>query len=842
MRQNLSPAIAWVVLAMAFVTGCKREPSAGPGNSPPRPVDPPGYFQTPYQEESQFIIEAVVSDLAEQMYYAASHQLPDPKIFQVTSVEKLGSPLDAPVYELQIRLDAKRGTLNSEVNVNGPIWSPSVYQDVAKTLAQQVGLTASNQEASLDTSLLSKLTDDSPITIEQQNEDLSGSLESDFKNPALHEEAAELLGAFLLRDHSGYFYEIRSPLCRMTAHLAMAQFLNGTNSYGINGKMAEATLLTLINDETAALDELKAIGTNDATVAPMVRALWTRNTGDYRLLGQMNNLTPKESVEWFSAMADYLSDALAWPKLNDVQQRTIGYVRIANQGDFSVEMGHQLLAVSLSLELQEIENIYQMTHHKRLTRDTLISALNELPERCFTTESDGAVHVDIIGWGQWADFLQRHLCHAVQSNFDFLQNKWGVPDDAKTFASKCNQNFSGLRLYPFVERFNCIDVDSYHKSVDDGFKVTVTTPQLTPAECWNWMCYTVDFAPLYHPNPNPHINEWHHHNPPPGTVYDLSPRLNHPSLIGRPDALAYFEKLHDLAPYDFRIIDFILKKEYNDHPNYDQAMGLYRGLLPYNIIAIETVADTVRDQPEQYEKLMLHAAQLDPICNYLLGDYEPNRHEEDKAAEYYVKSCDADPDSVRVASYAPWRVKYYLKKGDMKKAKEIADYAGEVYSNDGLQAEGIFFEMTSNYNEAFNWFRKIEDHYDESGPLMSFCLRYKALTGDTRFDAELKKRMDELFPQGIEKVSLADFQGPPADGVLIREQTDLLTSAGLRKGDVIVALGGERTRTFAQYTCLRDSLSDPVMDLIVWQGGAYHEIKTSPPNHHFGGDFRDYHP
>jgi hypothetical protein len=39
---------------------------------------------------------------------------------------------------------------------------------------------------------------------------------------------------------------------------------------------------------------------------------------------------------------------------------------------------------------------------------------------------------------------------------------------------------------------------------------------------------------------------------------------------------------------------------------------------------------------------------------------------------------------------------------------------------------------------------------------------------------------------------------------------------------------------------VRDALTEPELDLIVWQGSAYHEIKASPPNHKFGVDFRDY--
>lgn len=376
----------------------------------------------------------------------------------------------------------------------------------------------------------------------------------------------------------------------MTAHLTMARFLSGTNSYGVNGQMAEATLLTLIGDEAPALERLNAIGTNEDAVVAMVRALRTRNTGDYRSSGEAGGHTRIESVEWFSALSDYVATPVAWPKLSDEQQQTIDFVRVANQESYSVEIGHQLLRVSIPLEIEEIQSVYELSHHEKLTRRGLVKVLNEMPEHGFTMEPGGAVHVRIIGWGQWAMFFQRHLCHAVQQNFYFMQHKWAVHDDAKEFAARCGREFGGLRLYPFVRRFNCTDVESYHKSVDDGLKVTAATPQLVPAQCWNYLWFRVSFAEWYHPNPNLRLNEWHNHNPPPGTVYDLNPRLNQPSLINRPDAVTYFEKLHELAPYDCRIANFLLAKKYTNCPTYDQAMALYGAMLPYSVFALRTVA------------------------------------------------------------------------------------------------------------------------------------------------------------------------------------------------------------------------------------------------------------
>jgi hypothetical protein len=124
--------------------------------------------------------------------------------------------------------------------------------------------------------------------------------------------------------------------------------------------------------------------------------------------------------------------------------------------------------------------------------------------------------------------------------------------------------------------------------------------------------------------------------------------------------------------------------------------------------------------------------------------------------------------------------------------------------------------------------------------VLEFCIRYKRQTDDQHFDPEVQRRIRKLFPQGIEKVALRDFHGPPADGVLIRQENALLKAAGLKKGDVIVAVYGVRVHNLLQYAYGRELKQTPEMDLIVWQGDAYRAFKPSPPRHLFGLDFGDY--
>ncbi len=379
-------------LAASLSTGCKPSGTAAQTKSA-------GYFKTDFQDESQFIVKNIVADLAEQIYYAKFHRLPAASQFEVSATETLDSAFAAPTYELQINLDDKLRGLKIKLKVNGPLWSPEVYDGVAKTLASAVGLATGAMDSSGDTALLHKLADGTAVALEKENQRLSSELENNFVNPALHEQAAVLLGAFTLREHSGDFYEIRSPLCRITAHLAMARYLGGGNLSTINGSMAEAMLLTLMNNQAAALVKLNDFKTNDVVVAGWVRALHARNTGDYRPLDKLGGLSGVECAEWFYALDRSANTDIAWSKLSDVQKQIPDFVRIANDGGYSVGAGHELLAVSLPLEFEEIDSVYQLSRQKKMKKVDLVPALNQMPDRCFSLGADGQMGAHIIGWG-----------------------------------------------------------------------------------------------------------------------------------------------------------------------------------------------------------------------------------------------------------------------------------------------------------------------------------------------------------------------------------------------------------------------------------------------------------
>jgi hypothetical protein len=591
--------------------GCKRDDAATDSapQKPPQTADS-AYFKTPFQNESQFVIETITADIAEMVYFARNHRLPDPKLFSIHAEESGGAP-DAPAYSVAVKLDA-RPLLKTTLTVSDPIWSERVYARVAATIAQEVGVKSPASSQISDTRIIDSLTDGLPTTIEKENLELSQRLQKDFLNPALHEQAAALLGAFALRENSGQFYDIRLPLCRMTAHLTLARFLAGSHPPGVNGQLANCMLLTLMNNQVAALDELKKLDTKDRVVATWVRVLQAYASRDFRLLNFSEAAAGIERVAWFWAYSSVNSRAMAWEKAGEQVAGIPDYSRIAAAMGYSVQMGNVMLQTWLPLEYAEIGNIYELSHGRQLDKKELVAALNAAPDRCFKPEDKDAPEIKVIGWGLWALQLQHHFCQAIATDYASLQRKLGVREEARQFAKKCEADFGGLRFYAFVRRLVSADAASYRKSTDEGWAFFTEFPHLTPIKWPDYLCGKVSFAPLYLPIPNPHCNEWTSHNPLPGTAYDADARLDCPSFTGGSGGRQQVMKVHAMAPYDIEIDRYIGRTYYTTNWTHEAAMATFGPLQPYSAVAGACIADSLTEQPEQYEKTMLHVAELDP--------------------------------------------------------------------------------------------------------------------------------------------------------------------------------------------------------------------------------------
>jgi tetratricopeptide (TPR) repeat protein len=817
-------------MASLFI-GCKRSENPATPSQTSSSQDRGGYFKTSFQDESQFVVENIVTDIAEMLYFARNHALPD-KPVTVDAREAGGNP-DSPVYDLTIQL-GNSPAVQTKLNISGPIWSEAVYAEVTSAMAKSLGLQSPSSVPGNDVTMLEHLTDGLAETIAREDLQLSSDLEDDFANPTLHEQAAALLGAFALRENSGVFYDIRLPLCRMTAHLALARFLSGDHPPGIVGRVADCMLLSEMNNQVAAVEQIEHLDTTQKPVAMWARVLRARDTLDFRPLDEAPNASGLEQVARFAAFSASNNRGVAWKKAGEAVQNQPDFCRIAGAQGYSVEMGNVMLQIWLALEIGEIREVYKLMHGQELKKEDLAAALNSDPDRCFVPGAKGAPRVRVVGWGLWAVQLQHHLCLAVTTDFHSLKNKLGLPEDSWNFAKECDEQFGHLRFYDFVRRLDCTNTATYHQSTDDGWAFTVKYPHLTPLAWMDYLCGRVSFAPRYLPIPNPHCNEWTSHNPLPGTAYDVDARLDFPSFTGdgKGDIKKVF-KAHDMAPYDLGLCKYI-GRWYGTNWTYENANSTFGRLQPYSSLAAACIADSKANEPEQYEKLMATAVKWDPSYYMTLAQYQWERGRTNEAMKSYEQEEQVDPDAVGLANLAPRRVRYYLATGQKEKAKQTADFGAQVYSAGGLESEALYLENTGDLAEAYEWYSKIDERYNDADYLLYFCCRHVGSSGNAGLDKRIGGRLQSWYNER-QKVSLNDLSGPPADGVTLTNAGPLLEKLSIKNGDIVVAARGIRVHNMTQLWFARDMDRAPTLKIIYWDGNNYREATATLNAEHLLG-------
>jgi hypothetical protein len=183
-------------------------------------------------------------------------------------------------------------------------------------------------------------------------------------------------------------------------------------------------------------------------------------------------------------------------------------------------------------------------------------------------------------------------------------------------------------------------------------------------------------------------------------------------------------------------------------------------------------------------------------------------------------------------------VEYYLIEGRGEEAEKIAREVGETHSATGLATMALFLEKTERPSEAEAYYQKVEERYKRGMDLTAFYDRHK--DKNPVYARAAATRLAKLFPQGRAQVQLPDFSGTPDGGAMISSTSTLVQRVGLKRGDVVVGIEGQRVHTADQYTYLRDQAPDQPMTLIVWSGMNYREVQVDVPNRRLNCDLQDF--
>ena len=796
-------------------------------SSPPRPRRKrPPVFQGAWQDESQYIITTISSDIAEMMYFAAQHKGLGPDFLVKVSRAK-------GRYQLRANLGSL-GQVQCALVLDRAIWDPSLYQPWCQALAQQLKPFPPQHPVHDSDALIQKLTDPRPQVLASVDAQLSKSGLDQMGNPEWHDQAALLLGAQALREAPGLFFQIRHELCRLTSHLAMANFLRGSASPSVCHQLAQATMICLYGKENQTdmiLQKVSDVGPPGA----WKRAIQMRLTGDYRIGRGVSRPTLLEERERFQADYSTRSCGLAWksrPSLPEWQDladwtRLANTTRINHNDTPGVNIGHQLLERGVLSELKEMSQVWAGEGWGLLQPAQREAFLNARPQRCVTGPS-AKPQLQVLGRGLWGAFLQRHLCHTIYSDYQFLDSQLAVPQAAAQYRQQADKLASKLRLYPFAIRQMVESEQEYRPNQEACIRVIRSHPEVVPAGVWNWLCYETDFGDPYIPGGGC-INEWHFENPLPGTTYDLNPRMNHPSFINRSDLLDQVKRMQTESPHNAVLYAHLLRllKEKGEQLSKQDLLKILGPMVDYNSDAVFRVATEAPLTYAERAQWMERAAHLNPryyfhIINtyHELGD--PKRFE-----SAFVSWMEADPDSVELANQSHEMIELWERTGRKSQATALADLAAESYSCRGLWAKADLLESRGQVEEALALYQRAAERYEVTGPVLG-CLK-RAADKNPRYQSRLRDRVARL-PGGLKPYRQPVDGAPPQLGLVANVAVD----GSLEKGDIIVAVRGYSVESSDQYLEIRDMEVFQPFDIVIYSHGKYRKSGPYPPRHRFG--------
>lgn len=720
------------------------------------------------------------------------------------------------------------------------VWNPETYLGWAKLMLPTPDAALSNQTAE---GLLTKLLSPGIEVYLGENRRISDFLQAHPGSPEGYLQAAILSGAIAFNDHSGKFRDIRPALNRMTAFLAAAEAL-GASKDSPEMKIAEAMRLTLCGQQTAALAvNLPAQG----KLADWREIIRLRNTMDWRSGRSAAEMgSPALKHEYFRALTFAVNEMAGMEFLKALPQEHLDleYCRIANETDLSVSGGHVFSKPVLKPELQEIAVTAKSFGVEPEENSTeWIRQYLDTPEGSpVAGMDDGSLVINVAGRNLLAGYQQRNLMQSLNVLYAFLNDSWGVKDGATEVKGFVTGQLPSLRYKPFLERAIERDPQRYEALNEPLRTIIRDQPEMVTPCLWASLRRDEDGNEVRTSVPDFH--RWYRPEIPSGTAFEADSRL-YDIGVGDESDKAWITELHDRAPYLYFI---------SRHLAYLENGSTYENLKPelleknmadilgYRLMAMRRLASAYNSQPEEYEKISLRIAEIDPDEYLDLAWYFQKRGDSEKAAQYYLLGFEKARDRVRVANNALWLVKYLQGKGDTATAEQVASDAAETFSYGGLQARIWLCEATGDWKGALDYAKKCDERYNDGKFVEETALLARMRKSAPQYvdEARYNELIGSIFPAGLQEVTLTSFSGPPQKGVAIRETSAFLEGKGLKQGMVIVALDGYRTENFSQYGLVRSLTTDPRMKIVVWDGQKYSELNPEVDGRRFGVDMGDY--
>lgn len=746
----------------------------------------------PFTTEEAWVVDEIVRDINEM----SAHPRPALPV-KVTDVQRGSS-----IFRVAVG-----GLAPIDIDLRDDLWSPAAFAPLARQTLAAGGasrVAAATQQAPVFSSLL-ELTS---TTLVDADATISKRLASDMRNAAAHEAAALTLAGFALREAEGRLNDTRWAMNRMTAHLAMAAVLRGTQPPGVDARLAEAMLLALADRQTRALailDRLNFEQRDDAVMA-WTRALRMRITDDWRLSTNAARATRLEQREYFRARRATIPVSRGSVELEKLGiEPDADWVRIINSYSVGVEDGW-LITEALEMERTEYADVFLRMHGRAIDENPM-KALNMPAARCVS--SDG---VHVLPWGAWAEFAQRHISIVIGRYDSYLRHTLGVRPYADEEQIALKQELGDLWIFPVSTIFwtkGPRGREADLRYINDAVDVVLSAPHRIPAPIWAFL----DFGTKYEPVRRgiPQAATWF---VPVATraAYDAGARVK-AGLLRDAD----MKPMLGEAPYDVRLIDQYLTTKYGKKTPVDEIERLAGARMSYDLRPIGWALAALRDEDSRRVPVLDASCRIaSGSCSDLGLELAKKGQDDDAAKAFELAFADSSLDEVRIANKSRWLAQYYVSRNRVAPAMQLATRVAGTGSEEGLAVAAHVHERLGQPDEAERMYRQISRRYEDYGELLGFYYRQVELRKRREYEDLWRATRDRVFPEGLVNTPLSTQK--PAVGVHVGNDSEAARKIGLRAGDIIVAVDGWHVANLPQYYAARSFAESGPLTLTVWRG------------------------
>jgi tetratricopeptide (TPR) repeat protein len=747
----------------------------------------------PFTTEEAWIVDEIVRDITEMSAHPAA----------APAVQIQETQPGSGMYRVSV---GSRAPLDMDLRED--LWSPASFAVLAR------GVFAGNAAAQPSVASLAPvytaLVELTPATLVDADTSISKVLAANMRDVAAHEAAALTVAGFALREAAGRMGDTRWALNRMTAHLAVADALRGERPAGIDGRLAEATLLALTDRQSrsmALLDKLDSEAPPRA-VSAWTRALRMRITEDWRKLPTPADATRLEQREYFRARRAAIRLSRGTVELEGMGiAPDAEWVRIINSFAVGVNDGW-LITDAMDMERAEYEDVF-MRMHGRAIGDDPMKDLNAPAARCV---SGGAVHV--ISWGAWAEFAQRHISVVIGRYDSFFRHSLGARDQADTQKLALKRELGDLWIFPistiwWTKGPNGREAD--FRYINETVTEVLKAPHRVTAMAWTFLETGTKFEPVRRGMPAPAT--WYF-KPARRTAYEAGVRVKD---SGHPRIAADMQAILDGAPYDILLAGEYLTTKYGERPPFEEVQRLAGERLKYDLRPAGWALAGLDAGDDRRLPIFEDSCRVAASYCAGLGLELAKRGRDDEAAKAYEQAF-ADPslDSVATANWSRWLARYYISHNRIGPALQLAERVARTGSYEGEAVAANVYEQLGRKEEAERMYRDGAQSYDSFSELLGFYYRAVEVHHEQQFEASWREARERMFPEGLVNSPLSTEK--PARGVHIAADSPEARKTGLRAGDIIVAVDGWHVANLDQYRAIRAFPEAGAFTLTVWRG------------------------